>query len=187
MFDSWESHFYPETIHPLTGSGTLRNLAGYRNFAELSHFEFGATQIRQVQIELGPSCVPHTFDGAHLRPIHGFLFQDVYEWAGQYRSVDMMKGRSQFALVAGGIDRHLNDVHKVVEGTSWRRLNHGQFAVQSAIVFAYLNQAHPFREGNACFFANIGGELSYALITGEDAMASQLEEAKQITPVRPGF
>jgi len=36
--------------------------------------------------------IARTFDGAHLRAVHARLFQDLYEWAGQYRTVDTTKG-----------------------------------------------------------------------------------------------
>ncbi len=36
------------------------------------------------------------FDLEHLRAIHLHLFQDVYEWAGNVRTVEISKGSSQF-------------------------------------------------------------------------------------------
>jgi Fic/DOC family len=37
------------------------------------------------------------FDTAHFREIHRYLFQDVYDWAGEYRTVEFSKGSSAFA------------------------------------------------------------------------------------------
>ena len=36
------------------------------------------------------------FDLAHLKAIHRHLFQDVYEWAGDVRTVEIAKGESRF-------------------------------------------------------------------------------------------
>ena len=36
------------------------------------------------------------FDLAHLRAIHRHLFQDIYDWAGELRTVEISKGRQQF-------------------------------------------------------------------------------------------
>ena len=33
------------------------------------------------------------FDLAHLRAIHHHLFQDIYDWAGEVRTVELAKGR----------------------------------------------------------------------------------------------
>ncbi len=63
--------------------------------------------------------------------------------------MNMSKGFSSFADVrTGEIDRYRTDVRRLVEGTRWGRLDSEGFARASADVFAYLNQAHPFREGN---------------------------------------
>ena len=61
----------------------------------------------------------------------------------------MSKNMSSFADVhSGEVDQYLDDVHRLVNQTSWAELNLDDFARASAEVFAYLNQAHPFREGN---------------------------------------
>ena len=83
QFDSWESYFYPDTIDPLRGEGTLRNLFDERDAQVLARLEYGRTSGRATQIGNGEVDIPRTFDGAHLRAIHGHLFQDVYEWAGE--------------------------------------------------------------------------------------------------------
>ena len=43
QFDSWESYFYPDTIDPLTGIGTLRNLYDERDARVLSRMEYTDT------------------------------------------------------------------------------------------------------------------------------------------------
>ena len=149
MYDTWESYFYPETYNPATGQGTLRNLYGERDAAALRLLEYAYTLSRARNLKHGVADVDRTFDAAHLRAIHRYLFQGVFEWAGQYRSVNMSKNISSFADVhSGEVDQYLDDVHRLVNQTSWAQLNLDDFARASAEVFAYLNQAHPFREGN---------------------------------------
>ena len=69
----------------------MRNVQGIRDPRELQVFEYGATALRQKQLYMEPSIVSHTYDAGHVRAIHRHLFQDVYEWAGEYRTVDMSK------------------------------------------------------------------------------------------------
>ncbi|KSW29941.1 Fic family protein [Cellulomonas sp. B6] len=85
-----------------------------------------------------------------MRAIHRPLFQDVYAWAGEYRTVEMFKwvGRGFAEFRGGEVERYLGDVHRLVADTAWRKLDREQFGERAATVFAYLNQAHPFREGN---------------------------------------
>lgn len=145
-FDSWESYFYP---HP--HAGTLRNLPGILDPNELTQFEYTAVAARQRLLVMHPELVTGTFDAAHVRALHRYLFQDVYEWAGEYRTHNISKGMAarDFADVnSGEIDLYLADVHQRASSTKWANLDHAEFADVAAVVFALLNQAHPFREGN---------------------------------------
>jgi len=149
-FDTWESYFYPETIDPVTGVGTLRNILGEHDGAALARREYVRTSARAEQLLRGEVAIPKTYDGEHLRAIHRYLFQDVYSWAGEYRTVNIFKGTPRgFAdITTGEVDRYLSEVHELVTGEQWGRLDHEEFAGRAARVFAYVNQAHPFREGN---------------------------------------
>lgn len=145
----WKAYFYPETFDEITGNGTLRNLLGVRDERELARLEYEIVLGREAELELGLTEISRTYDAAHIRAIHSYLFQDVYEWAGCYRTVNISKGMSDFADVESGeIERYLHDVHRLVEATAWSELDRHAFGEQAATVFAYLNQAHPFREGN---------------------------------------
>ncbi|MGO1591228.1 MAG: Fic/DOC family protein [Ancrocorticia sp.] len=148
-FDTWESYFYPETYDWHTGQGVLRNLLGERDAAALARREYVRTSVRAEQLLLGLVPISRTYDSAHIRSIHYYLFQDVYEWAGDFRNVEISKGMSNFADAGSGqINRYLGDAHKLIIGTSWDRLDREAFGTLAATVFAYVNQAHPFREGN---------------------------------------
>lgn len=144
-FDSWESYFYPPP-----DSATLRNLFDERDPFVLHTLEHGSALDRQRELEVGEATIARTYDAAHVRAIHRHLFQDVYEWAGEYRTVEMFKGVGRgFAEVRSGeVERYLGDVHRLVASMVWRELDREAFGERAATVFAYLNQAHPFREGN---------------------------------------
>ena len=148
-FDSWESYFYPETI-AWTGLGTLRNKLGERDAVVLRVKEYGRAQVRERDLLSGSVPLARTYDADHVRALHRHLFQDVYEWAGEYRTVNITKGqgRSFGDVTTGEVDRYLADVQRFVAGAGWGRLDRDQFAERAATVFAHLNQAHPFREGN---------------------------------------
>lgn len=150
-FDTWESYFYPETYNQQTRDGTLRNLFDERDPEVLRAMEHATVADRQSELHLGVLPIPRTYDTAHVRAIHGYLFQDVYEWAGQCRAVNIWKGSAhrEFADVeTGEVDRYLADVQRLVTGTQWAQLDRAEFGARAAEVYAHLNQAHPFREGN---------------------------------------
>lgn len=149
--DPWEAYFYPETIDAM-GQGTLRNKYGLRDSEALRFTEYGMTARRARQLRTREVLIPQTYDEAHVRALHGHLFQDVYEWAGQLRTVDMAKGpKGFFANAEQGardIPEALHQMTRSVGAVDWRRANRSQFFRGIAETFAWLNHAHPFREGN---------------------------------------
>ncbi|MBD2760883.1 Fic family protein [Yimella sp. cx-573] len=98
-------------------------------------------------MDLGQVEIPRTFNNAHLRAIHRHLFQDVYDWAGQHRTVNMSKDGSAFAgvdLIEGCMDW----ASIYANHTRWHELDHQGFAIAVSHIFMWANTAHPFREGN---------------------------------------
>lgn len=88
------------------------------------------------------------FDLAHLKAIHRHLFQDVYDWAGEIRTVEISKGGSRFQprhfIETGMADIH----HRVVAAGYFRGTSPEAFADGAGPVLGDVNHVHPFREGN---------------------------------------
>lgn len=86
-------------------------------------------------------------DLAALQSVHRHLFAEIYDWAGELRTVDIAKGDSTFALA-----RHLRsaaaDVFRQVSSTNLRGLGPRPFVRAAARLLGDLNALHPFREGN---------------------------------------
>ena len=72
-----------------------------------------------------------------LQEIHGFLFQDIFEFAGKTRDVNLSKGNFRFANLLY-LDSNLAIIERMPEGSF------------DEIIEKYveMNVAHPFREGN---------------------------------------
>ncbi|GAA3078751.1 fido (protein-threonine AMPylation protein) [Kribbella aluminosa] len=103
---------------------------------------------RQRELESGEADIPRTYDARHLRAVHAYLFQDVYEWAGQTRQTELYKGHPGGFAPPGQVDRYLDDAAKLIESAEWASMSQREFGENAAKVYAYVNQAHPFREGN---------------------------------------
>jgi fido (protein-threonine AMPylation protein) len=96
-------------------------------------------------LEPATSCVT---DIEHLQGIHRYLFQDVYKWAGDFRTVDIAKGDSYFAHVPY-IESTLKGLFgELSEERHLRGLNQERFASRLAQILGTLNAVHAFREGN---------------------------------------
>ncbi|MGQ0632474.1 MAG: Fic/DOC family protein [Sporichthyaceae bacterium] len=123
----------------------LRNLVGARTREELAAREVEWVEFRAALLHGGP--VPHTFDLDHLAALHRRLFADVYEWAGETRTVDIVKGtpflpHEAIAPVIGGVADMLREAQNL------QLMEPAPFRVVLGEVYNAVNTAHPFREGN---------------------------------------
>ena len=125
------------------GTEILRNKLDIRDADLLDRVE---RRLAVARIALG---VPTgDFDLDHLRAIHRHLFQDVYDWAGEIRTVEIAKGGSQFQfrqyIATGMVDVH----RRLVTRDFLRGLSPDEFAAAAGEIIGDVNYVHPFREGN---------------------------------------
>lgn len=75
-------------------SGVLRNRLGITDAAllEATEADFVAERSRELSQPIAGG-----FDLAHLQAIHRYLFGDVYQWAGELRTIDIGKRGHLFA------------------------------------------------------------------------------------------
>lgn len=116
----------------------LNNKLGISDARELAHEEERLTKKRAL--ELYDNKLLDTFEvgtSAGLQSIHGYLFQDVYDFAGKIRDVNIAKGNFRFAPIL-----YLDSVLKSIDTMPQDSFDH--------IIEKYveMNVAHPFREGN---------------------------------------
>ena len=125
------------------GTRILRNRLGIIDPELLDHAE------RSLVTERTSQRVPQgSFDLSHLRAIHGHLFQDIYDWAGELRTVEIFKGGNQFQF-RQYIPTGMADVHRRLTRAGFlKRLPAGEFAREAGVIIGDINFIHPFREGN---------------------------------------
>ena len=88
------------------------------------------------------------FDLAHLKAIHRHLFQDLYDWAGEIRTVEIGKGGSRFQPVRF-IGAGMADVHRRLVAVGYFGATSPEgFADGMGPILGDVNHVHPFREGN---------------------------------------
>jgi cell filamentation protein len=83
-----------------------------------------------------------------LLQIHGYLFQDVYEWAGKVRTVEISKQGTQF-FPQDRFDEAFSYIDLII--ADYRRIDIADtkgIAYFLALILDSVNFLHPFREGN---------------------------------------
>ena len=124
-------------------TGVLKNKLGLRSAAALDKNER-----RLVTQRMREGVPTGNFDLAHLKAIHRHLFQDVYAWAGEIRTVEMNKDGSQFQF-RNYIETGMADVHRRLEAKRFLRgTSPAAFAKEAGAIMGDVNYVHPFREGN---------------------------------------
>lgn len=155
-YDGSDSYVYP-------GTEVLHNKADIRDQAALDAFEADVTAVRMLELINNP--IQGVFDLKHLCAIHGYLFQDVYDWAGEIRTVDISRGASRFAnfgLIEGYLGSELQGLAKE---NFLRGMEPARFVARLAYYIGEINAAHPFREGNGrvqrLFCAQLADQAGY--------------------------
>ena len=116
----------------------LENKLNITDPAELAREEERISKKKAVEMfekDILKECKPGTFET--LQTIHKYLFEDIYDFAGEVRDVNMAKGNFRFAPVMY-LETAIKNIDLMPQSTF------------DEIVKKYveMNIAHPFREGN---------------------------------------
>ena len=146
-------------------TGVLKNLLGITDAATLARVEQGATHIRLAQLRIEP--IKGAFDLAHLQAMHRHIFQDVYAWAGEIRTVGIAKGQTQFAH-PDHITREASKLFKQLASENHlKQMFSDPFVRRAAHYLTEINALHVFREGNGrvqrAFLEQLGREAGKPL------------------------
>lgn len=151
-------------------STVLRNKVGAVTSAALRAAENDLLEFRVTELRAHPDHVVRSYDLAHLKALHFHLFQDVYEWAGELRTVGIAKGEGHDTsfIPPLEIDRPVAHVaQRIVDTDRLRTLRAGDVIDEVTYLYDYINFAHPFREGNGRtqreFFAQLLSESGRGL------------------------
>lgn len=133
------TYCYPDT-------DTLINKLNIHSQRKLLDAETRIVSIRLYQLQVQP--ISGNFDFKHLCSIHNHIFQDLYDWAGKPRTVDIAKGNSLFCP-SWNIYGYADDVFRNFYNNCLNSSSSiEQFVKIFASYYADLNALHPFREGN---------------------------------------
>lgn len=135
-------------FEPGSNDQVLRNRLGIKSPAEMDSVE--ARALEQATVELvGRYDEEHRFSAADIREIHRCWLGGIYEWAGEYRQVNVSKGAFPFAAAAR-VPALMAEFERDVLAryTPCRFEDRAALARALAETHVELVLVHPFREGN---------------------------------------
>jgi len=133
------------------GTKVLRNLL---NIKDEKALELAEAEISSANMMLLYEKGFSDFTTNGIREIHRTLFGKIYDWAGDFRIINVRKkeellaGKSVWYANYDDIERDLEIGWNKINKISWDRLSREDFAKNLAHTFPVLWQAHPFRDGN---------------------------------------
>lgn len=147
------------------GTQVLININGITNEEQAEKYERLCATGRIIELKENP--IKGDFDFEHLKKIHKYIFQDIYEWAGKSREVNLSKGSTLFCL-PDFIEIAQKDIFGYLKSNNYfLGLNKEDFAKKAAYFLGELNALHPFREGNGRtqreFIREVALEAGYSL------------------------
>lgn len=164
-----------DKIYCYPGTNVLKNKLGIQEQERLRTFERKLTMLRLLDLVDKP--INGMFDLKHLQAIHKYIFQDIYDWAGEIRKVDIAK-ENMFCNVLF-IERQADEIFRKLRKEKYLAdLKQEELAKRLAYFFSEINALHPFREGNGrsqrefirCLAKKNGYIISFANISEKDML-----------------
>jgi len=132
-------------------TSVLRNLL---NIQDNKALEIAEAEISSANMMLLYENGFSDFSTCGIQKIHRAIFRDIYEWAGDFRTMNIMKrenilaGKSVWYANVSDIIHNLDKAWTTINKIEWASLDANKFAKNLARTFPALWQAHPFRDGN---------------------------------------
>jgi cell filamentation protein len=134
-----------DRVYCYPNSNVLINKLDITDAEKLHDIERKLTSLRILELIEQP--IKGRFDFEQLKKIHEYIFQDIYEWAGKVRTVDIAKG-NMFCKVQF-IQNQADELFGKLKRENYLRdIDRDKIPKKFAYYFAEINALHPFREGN---------------------------------------
>ncbi len=141
------------TDFTIPGTGVLRNKLGITDSAALLKATTDSTVLRLAELHASP--IRGGFDSAHLQAIHHHLYQDLYDWAGELRSIDAHN------VPASQVEKSLNSVlDRLSRQNHLKGLSAEEWAGSASAYLYDLGTIQPFLAGNEVALQEFAVELA---------------------------
>lgn len=168
------------------GTTCLINKLDIRDENQLDVVESQITVAKISMLQQNP--IDGNFDFEHYKAIHKFIFEDLYDWAGIPRVVDISKKGTSF-VKAENIDEIATACFECLKNQNYfKNLNIDEFIEKVTDFYCVTNNLHPFREGNGrtqrVFLSqlalNAGYEIDFANIDTDELMVATIQAANGV-------
>ena len=177
----------PISANCYSGTTVLINKFDIREEGKLNEVEGVLTSARYAEWLRAPKA--KTFDFDHYKAIHRFLFSDLYDWAGEVRTVNISKKGTQFAPVEQIESQAMQIFEQLKTQNFFKGLSRNEFVDEIVDFYCVTNFLHPFREGNGRtqrvfltqLIRNASYDISFADMDTDLLMIATIQSAQGVT------
>ena len=147
------------------GNGVLKNKLNIKSYEELNQAEADIGFAKLINID---AVDVEYFDEKLIRKIHKHIFSDIFDWAGEYRTVPLIKEELVLPMYSipysepSKIAKDLKDKIRHLNSYAWQNMPIERLSIIFARELALLWRVHPFRDGNTRTF------LSFAYLYAKE-------------------
>lgn len=143
MYEMYEAR---NSLYCYPGTEVLKNKMNIQNQKELLFYESKITAAKLLQLR--QKGITGNFNISHFTSIHKEIFEDLYEFAGLFRTENIAKDNFRFAEWEF-IEEQLKEILEKLKKEDYLAGNTKEkLAKRLAYYMAELNVLHPFRDGN---------------------------------------
>lgn len=176
----------PISANCYPGTSILINKFDIRDEQKLNEVESVLVSVRNTEWIHAPR--QSSFDFEHYKAIHQYLFSDLYDWAGQVRTIDISKKGTQFCPAERIKTQAALIFGRLAERNYLKNLPHEEFIDEIVDFYCASNYLHPFREGNGrtqrAFLTqlvrNAGYDINWADMDGDLLMIATIQASQGV-------
>ena len=169
-----------------SGTTCLINKLNIKDERILNQIESEITFAKISELERNP--IKGNFDFGHYKAIHKFIFEDLYEWAGTIRTIDISKKATSF-VKANEIEKLADECFlRIKNNDFFKNDSFNEFVEDITDFYITTNMLHPFREGNgrtqrvflSQLIRNAGYDIDFSKIDTDELMIATIQSAQGI-------
>ena len=169
------------------GASVLVNKFDIQDEAKLNEVESVLASVRNAEWLSTPRA--DSFDFDHYKAIHYFLFSDLYDWAGQVRTVNISKKGTRFCPAVEIEEQAALAFQRLKDHDYFKGLPYDEFVEEIVDFYCTTNTLHPFREGNGrtqrAFLTQLvrhaGYDINWAEVDADLLMIATIQATQGVT------
>ena len=139
-------------------SNVIINKLNIKDEELLKEYETSIVALKLTSLAKNKKIYPFTEEG--FKSIHKYLFEEIYDFAGEYRLENITKENFRFSEYQY-IEENMNIIMRKIDVNILMKLDFDELCKALSEIMTDLNVLHPFREGNGRTIREFTREIAY--------------------------